>query len=460
VEESRETNRRRAFTIGAIVATVLLAFSVIYANAYSTRVVTANTRALHWTNANLGSAAVLRAASNQAILFARDAKNGSTTQAASLLAASEAEKTIRSFAEASFDSRAALGRDTSEIDALADSLLSTAKDMRANASSGEWEAARTLLNDRFEPAYVEFTDLLAAEQEEIIARIDATDDFAGLVAGAIRFVVILLLPIVAFVTYRRIVAGQMREQKRILSAQLEYERKLHDSKDDLIAGISHQLRTPLTTIYGMSHVLTGDSVTDPGTTQELLEIIHSESYELDRMVSDLLAMARLEAGAAEFKSESVDVAEVIRLAVEPARRAGHEIVVVRGDMEVALADKARVVHIIRTLLSNANKHGGPSTRVIAGETEGKVKILVEDDGPGVKDPERLFTGFVNEGREALLSGSVGIGLAVAQMTALNMNGKIEYLRKEDRTYFVLTLPNARVDVRVPNEAEHEKVGAS
>lgn len=460
MEESRKTTRGRALAIGAIAATVVLAFSVIYANSYSTRVVTANSRALHWTNANLGSAAVLRAASNQAILFSRDAANGTATKSAALLSIAEANRTIKAFAQATAGSEAALGWDTREIDELADTLSGTADQITDLGGIGDWLAARTLLNDVFEPAYKDFTSLLAAEQDTIIARIDATDDFAGLVAGAIRFIVVLLLPIIAIVTYRRIVAGQMREQKRILSAELDYERKLHDSKDDLIAGISHQLRTPLTTIYGMSHVLTGDSVTDPATTQELLEIIHSESYELDRMVSDLLAMARLEAGAAEFDTEPVEVAEVIRQVVEPARRAGHKIQVVDGDMEVALADKARVVHIVRTLLSNAHKHGGPNTRVITGETQGKVKILVEDDGPGVKNPERLFTGFVNEGREALLSGSVGIGLAVAQMMAFNMNGKIEYVRKDNRTYFVLTLPTARVAFRSELEPESEKVGAS
>ncbi len=453
MDESRGSVRRTAFAVGAIAATILLAFSVIYANSYSTRVVTANTRALHWTNANLGSAAVLRAASNQAILFARDVENGTASTAAALLAASEATQTITSFTEVSAGAQTALGRETSEIDALTDSLINHASLINDQAIAGDWVAGRSLLNDEFEPVYNKLTGLLALEQDEIIARIDATDNFAGLVAGAIRFIVVLLLPIIAVVTYRRIVGRQMREQRQILSTELEYERKLGESKDDLIAGISHQLRTPLTTIYGMSHVLTGDSVTDPGTTQELLEIIHSESYELDRMVSDLLTMARLEAGAAEFKIEPVDVADAIRLAVEPAQRAGHEIEVIPGNMETALGDKARIVHIVRTLLSNADKHGGPTTTVITGETDQSVKIIVEDDGAGAKHPDRLFAGFVNEGKEALLAGSVGIGLAVAEKMADNMGGKIKYHRKDGRTYFVLSLPTARVSPIVQPEPE-------
>jgi K+-sensing histidine kinase KdpD len=444
MDESRGSVRRTAFTVGAIAATILLAFSVIYANAYSTRVVTANSRALHWTNANLGSAAVLRAASNQAILFARDAANGTSPDEAARIAAAEAEKTIDSFSESSESSESALGWDTSEVDSLAKSLIFNAEAIVAEARSGDWVTARTTLNDQFEPAYGDFTELLAVEQDTIIARIDATDQFAGLIAGIIRFVVVLLLPMLAFVTYRRIIATQMREQRRILNTELEYERKLSDSKDDLIAGISHQLRTPLTTIYGMSHVLTGDTVTDPGTTQEFLEIIHSQSYELDRMVSDLLAMARLEAGAAEFKVEPVDMSEAIRQAVEPARRTGHEIEVIQGNMETALGDKARITHIVRTLLSNADTNVGSHTRVISGESGQNVKEIVEDDGDGVKDPDRLFAGFANEGRDALLSGSVGIGLTVAQRMAENMGGKIEYLRKEGRTFFVLSLPNARI----------------
>jgi hypothetical protein len=241
MDESRGSVRRTAFTVGAIAATILLAFSVIYANAYSTRVVTANSRALHWTNANLGSAAVLRAASNQAILFARDAANGTSPDEAARIAAAEAEKTIDSFSESSESSESALGWDTSEVDSLAKSLIFNAEAIVAEARSGDWVTARTTLNDQFEPAYGDFTELLAVEQDTIIARIDATDQFAGLIAGIIRFVVVLLLPMLAFVTYRRIIATQMREQRRILNTELEYERKLSDSKDDLIAGISLQL---------------------------------------------------------------------------------------------------------------------------------------------------------------------------------------------------------------------------
>jgi signal transduction histidine kinase len=190
----------------------------------------------------------------------------------------------------------------------------------------------------------------------------------------------------------------------------------------------------------MSHVLVSETRPDPDTVRELLGTIHSEAYELDRMVADLLVMARLDSEAVLFKAEPVDVEQAINLAVEPARRAGHDIAVDAPIGVVAVADQARLVHILRTLLSNAKKHGGPSTRVFTTCTTGKVAITVEDDGRGPETPDTLFEGFTNVGKEALIIGSVGIGLNVAQGLARKMNGQITFTRAEGLTRFNVILP--------------------
>jgi K+-sensing histidine kinase KdpD len=245
---------------------------------------------------------------------------------------------------------------------------------------------------------------------------------------------------VALFIYRRIVRGQMREQKRELRMQLEAERNVNKAKDQLIAGVSHQLRTPLTSIYGMSDVLVDGRGIDMTTARELMGLIHNEAYELDRMVADLLAFARLDTELAGFKKEPIEVADVIERAVAPARRTGHDVDVVLADDLVAVADADRVVHVLRSLLSNARRHGGPRTTVRSARIIDRVLMTVEDDGDGVLEPESIFAGFAHEGQDAVVAGSVGLGLTVARSMVQHMGGDLTYDRVAGSSIFTLDLP--------------------
>jgi signal transduction histidine kinase len=423
-------------------ATILLLLAVLFASSYATSLMAANSRSLHWTNSALGTASILRASLSQANIFARDVELGVSAAAALDLALDESLRTRASFVAVGDEITSALGENDPDLGEQFNEVARISDEILELGESGEWQSAFLMFGDSFEPAYQGLRDRISETQTEIIERINATEDLAGLVSGAIRFVIILLLPGVALFIYRRIVRRQMRDQKRDLRLQLEAERKVNNAKDDLIAGVSHQLRTPLTSIYGMSDVLVDGRGIDLATARELMGLIHNEAYELDRMVADLLAFARLDTELAGFKKEPVEVAHVVERAVFPARRTGHEVTVVLQEDLVAVADADRVVHVLRSLLSNARQHGGPGTTIRSSKVMDRILIAVEDDGRGVLDENDIFSGFARDGRDAVVSGSVGLGLAVARSMAQHMGGDLAYNRISDVNIFTFDLPAA------------------
>ena len=154
---------------------------------------------------------------------------------------------------------------------------------------GDHGSAFAILETRYEPSWQQARTELRANQAETIANIYETESLAGWIGGATRFLAIILLPAIAIVIYRRIVSAQVRERRLEFEAKLEYERKLSASKDKLLAGVSHQLRTPVTGIYGMADLLSDRSSVDEQTVQEFVGAIRTEAQELDRMLADLLA---------------------------------------------------------------------------------------------------------------------------------------------------------------------------
>jgi two-component system sensor histidine kinase MtrB len=161
------------------------------------------------------------------------------------------------------------------------------------------------------------------------------------------------------------------------------------------------------------------------------------------MVEDLLTAARLDADALSFHIEPVSVTAEINDVVAPMQRSGHGIRVLGPD-RVALADRDRLHQVMRNLVSNAIKHGGPTVEVSISAHADTVAISVSDDGTGVTEgmETRLFERFAHDGHSSLLVGSVGLGLSIGRTLAHGMNGDIVYEPDRDWTTFTLTLPLA------------------
>lgn len=128
-------------------------------------------------------------------------------------------------------------------------------------------------------------------------------------------------------------------------------------------------------------------------------------------------------------------------AITPFERAGLE---VKRSVEAVNinTDAARLRHVIVNLLSNAARHGGDKIGVEVSAGEGVVDIEVWDTGQGVPEDqvEHLFDRFAHSGTSPLLTGSVGLGLAIAARLTTMLGGKLSYQRFAQKTYFTVTLP--------------------
>lgn len=176
---------------------------------------------------------------------------------------------------------------------------------------------------------------------------------------------------------------------------------------------------------------------------ELVDIIVSESSDLGRMVEDLLTTARIDAGALQFTFENIEVVKEVEEVVGSLARIGVEVSIDCESGSVR-ADQLRLRQVVRNLLSNAGKYGGPDVRV-EGAVEGRTYlIVVSDDGDGLPDQivSNAFQRFVHQGRETATTDSVGLGLSIVHSLTDGMGGSVKYERVDGRTRFLVRLPLA------------------
>ena len=200
------------------------------------------------------------------------------------------------------------------------------------------------------------------------------------------------------------------------------------ARDAFVGMLSHELRTPITTIYGASRVLLKDI--DELTRRTLIDDVAEEADRLYRLVEDLLVLSRFERGRLEISPEPVLVHRIVPVIAgrEAARVEGmHLTLEIPGTLPAVMADATYVEQIVRNLMTNAAKYAGPSPRVFvrARMAESGVMIEVEDDGPGIpdQDRERVFALYerLTESHTYLVGGS-GIGLFVCRRLVEAMGG--------------------------------------
>jgi two-component system sensor histidine kinase BaeS len=254
--------------------------------------------------------------------------------------------------------------------------------------------------------------------------------------------VVLLVPASVLLAYRFRVRRDQR--RRELEHQLEKQRVISETQDHFIASLSHVLRTPLTAIYGFSlELIEPTGVNDPALLGELATFIAAESSDLSRMVEDILTAVAADTGALAIATKATDPVAEVRTVLAPMRAIGQEVEVFMQNGTIA-ADPLRLRQIIGNLVSNAVRHGG-ANRSVVGKREGlRYTIEVRDDGSGVPNEleGRLFSRFVHQGEDPLLTGTVGLGLAVAQLLTMRSGGTISYHRHAGETVFAVTFPLA------------------
>ncbi len=440
MSDSRQSRSRvLAIAIGA--CSVLTAASVllVLATSNTTERVAVNARHLHWTNSALGSASIARAANAQAVFFAVDRAAGFASQAALDDAVEEAKSALDNVEAI----RSAPIAESRPIDNSLDSLLLSGRRVLSFVEGGDAEAALEANGGEFEASYREVEGELSGQIEVIRADIASSEGSAGRIASITQVFVTLLIPLAAFALYRYLVRRQLQERRIEFEAKLEAERELSRSKDEFIAGLSHEFRTPLTAIFGFSELLIEQGFIDPDMSFELIGLINTESAELSRMVEDLLMAARIEAGELTIERCSVEIGDEIAAVLAPFTRGGWSVEMQAAPGQ-AWIDALRLRQVLRNLVSNAVKHGGPNIGVFGRAAAGSYLVSVVDDGAGVSPEiaDRLFERFVHDGRGALLAGSVGLGLNIARSLTEAMGGRLTYERVGSSTVFTVSLPQA------------------
>ena len=236
------------------------------------------------------------------------------------------------------------------------------------------------------------------------------------------------------------------------------ERKAHEDamrKTDFLSNVSHEFKTPLTTIC-LCAVLAQDDGMDPARRKKALQSIVFEADRLKGLVLQALDFSRLEKKARRFNIARCDIAEIARESSEPfIERFPEGGLMVAADSRVpALADADAVRQIIAVLLDNAAKYaakGGP-VEVSAGVScDGRAVLSVADRGAGMAQDalrhvfERFWRG--DDATTAETGGS-GLGLAIARELALGMKGDLAVARRSGGgLVFTLTLPCAVMEAQ-------------
>ncbi|BBD97154.1 sensor histidine kinase KdpD [Sphingobium amiense] len=228
-------------------------------------------------------------------------------------------------------------------------------------------------------------------------------------------------------------ARQVRDRDRLRSA--------------LLSSVSHDLRTPLTTIMSAAHELRR------APTPELIDTVETEAGRLNRFVANLLDMARVEAGALPLKVEPTDLFDAVASAVHDTRQSlsGHAVQVdILPDIPLVRVDPALLHHCLINLLDNAGRYADPGTPVIVRgrRLPDAIALSVMDQGPGIQPglETRVFDTFTRfEGSDRAKHGT-GLGLAIVKGFAEAMGLTVSAANNADPpgACFTITIPQALI----------------
>jgi signal transduction histidine kinase len=232
-------------------------------------------------------------------------------------------------------------------------------------------------------------------------------------------------------------ADSFRQMTERLSEAEELER-------NFLMTVSHELRTPLTAIRGHVEALREGLADDPEARELSLDVIAAEASRLERLVGDVLDLAKLDTRRFTVLREEVDMATLLDRAhamfAEEAKRRGIDYPQEVESEPVIVSDGDRVLQIITNLLANAFRWTPDGGRVDLrlSSANGRIHVAVEDTGPGIglEEQERIFRPFwTHDGK------GTGLGLAIAKELALALGGRIELDSQVGRgSRFELVLP--------------------
>ena len=249
-------------------------------------------------------------------------------------------------------------------------------------------------------------------------------------------------------------ADELAELAASVNAMLDRVERGVAAQRRFLDDAGHELRTPITIVRGHLDVL---DPTDPDDVREAVALVDDELDRMNRMVSDLLLLARAEQPAF-VRAQPVDVAALTTDVYGKVRRLGDRNWVLETAATVdALLDPQRVTQAMIALADNAVRYTAPGTRIAVGSqwAGGELRFWVADSGPGVSpaDRERVFERFARGEAGARRSDGAGLGLSIVQAIAAAHGGRVLLDSVEGRgATFSLVLP-ARLAADTPPDED-------
>lgn len=234
--------------------------------------------------------------------------------------------------------------------------------------------------------------------------------------------------------------NEMRATNQMLSTALEDLRReraiavaANKLKDQFLANVSHELKTPLTGIIGFSKILMGMEDRDP-KTKDKLRVIHEQGRALLRMINTLLLISEINAGAIQVSRDAVDFRDLVNLAIQNIKKLkiaeNHEITfAAEEDMPIVICDSEKMMEVVFELLLNSLKFSEPGAevRIRLWRTDGQAVLEVVDEGVGINAEEfnRIFSAFYQlDGSITRKYGGNGLGLTMIKKVLELHNGSV------------------------------------
>jgi two-component system, OmpR family, sensor kinase len=249
---------------------------------------------------------------------------------------------------------------------------------------------------------------------------------------------------------------EVQDLTRAFNSMVARVESSQKSQRDFVADVSHELKTPLTSIRGFAQALLDHTADTPEARQQAAQIIYDEAGRMHRMALDLLDLARLEAGTADLKMSPVDVATLLHSIVEKfarqAQNAGVELQLkISGELPPLPGDGDRLAQVFTNLVDNALKFTPANGQVLLSAVKAgtEIEIFITDTGIGIPNEAlpRLFDRFYQVdpsragGETAAGRRGTGLGLAIVQEILQAHNGRISVRSEVGRgTTFVIHLP--------------------
>jgi two-component system, OmpR family, phosphate regulon sensor histidine kinase PhoR len=209
-------------------------------------------------------------------------------------------------------------------------------------------------------------------------------------------------------------------------------KKADQIRRDFVANVSHELRTPLTAIKGYAEALL-DELDDKDSEQPFVEIIHRHAIRMERLVQELLRLARLDAGQEAVERSTCDVEKLVTGIVSDFAATAQEkrlrvVTSVAPEARAIQTDAAKLHDVLRNLVENAvnytpeGGHVDISSRVVGGRFE----LVVADSGPGIPpdDLTRVFERFYRVDKSRARPGGTGLGLAIVKHLVQVLDGEV------------------------------------